>query len=141
MYPGAIAQESPDKAAIIMADTGETMTFQEMHDYAEKVANLLQSSGFEPGDHIALCLENRLEFLPICWGAHYAGLYYTAISSRLTAPEITYIVNDCGAGRVVVNIQLSNQHTRPGPAEERYEAVEQHPKLRGGAAAPGGNAA
>ena len=63
MYPGAIAQKSPDKAAIIMADSGETMTFQELHDYAEKVANLLQSAGLEPGDHIALCLENRLEFL------------------------------------------------------------------------------
>ena len=98
MYPGAIAQITPDKPAIIMSDSGETMTFQEMHDYAEKVANLLQASGLEPGDHIALCLENRLEFLPICWGAHYAGLYYTAISSRLTAPEISYIIKDCGAG-------------------------------------------
>jgi len=98
MYPGAIAQKNPDKPAIIMADSGETMTFQELHDYAEKVANLLHAAGLQPGDHIALCLENRLEFLPICWGAHYAGLYYTAISSRLTAPEISYIIKDCEAG-------------------------------------------
>ncbi|MEG3586128.1 MAG: AMP-binding protein, partial [Actinomycetota bacterium] len=95
MYPGAIAQKNPDKPAIIMADSGETMTFQELHDYAEKVANLLHAAGLQPGDHIALCLENRLEFLPICWGAHYAGLYYTAISSRLTAPEISYIITEC----------------------------------------------
>jgi acyl-CoA synthetase (AMP-forming)/AMP-acid ligase II len=33
----------------------------------------------------------------VAWGAHYAGLYYTAISSRLTAEETEYIVNDCGA--------------------------------------------
>jgi acyl-CoA synthetase (AMP-forming)/AMP-acid ligase II len=120
MYPGAIAQKSPDKAAIIMADSGETMTFQELHDYAEKVANLLQSAGLEPGDHIALCLENRLEFLPICWGAHYAGLYYTAISSRLTAPEISYIIKDCGAGAFL---------TSPYKGEEAAELIDDIPDV------------
>ena len=97
MYPGIHAKNHPDKPALIMSDTGESMTYEELHSYAEKVANLLQNAGFKTGDHIALCLENRLEFLPICWGAHYAGLYYTAISSRLTAPEIEYIIKDCGA--------------------------------------------
>jgi len=97
MYPGIFAESHPNKLALIMSDTGESMTYEELHSYAEKVANLLQNAGFEPGDHIALCLENRLEFLPICWGAHYAGLYYTAISSRLTAPEIEYIIKDCEA--------------------------------------------
>ena len=51
----------------------------------------------QPGDHVAFCLENHPRFLQIAWGAHYAGLYYTAISSRLTAEETEYIVNDCGA--------------------------------------------
>ena len=53
--------------------------------------------GIGPGDHVAFCLENRIEFLALAWGAHYAGCYYTAISSRLTADEIAYIVDDCGA--------------------------------------------
>ena len=97
MYPGIFAKSDPNRLALIMSDTGESMTYKELDSYAEKVANLLQNAGFKPGDHIALCLENRLEFLPICWGAHYAGLYYTAISSRLTAPEIEYIIKDCGA--------------------------------------------
>tara|TARA_B100000686_G_C16785372_1_gene974854 strand:- start:1907 stop:3229 length:1323 start_codon:yes stop_codon:yes gene_type:complete len=30
-------------------------------------------------------------------------LYYTAISSRLTAPEISYIINDCGAGAFITS--------------------------------------
>ncbi len=37
------------------------------------------------------------KFLQIAWGAQYAGLYYTAISSRLTAEETEYIIDDCGA--------------------------------------------
>jgi len=103
MFPGAIAETSPDKTAIIMATTGEQMTFAEMHEYASRLANLFQAAGLEPGDHVALCLENRLEFLPVCWGAHYAGLYYTAISSRLTSSEMAYIINDCGAQAFVTS--------------------------------------
>ena len=96
MYPGEIAKSTPDKPAIIMSDTGESMSFLELHEYAERMANLFQAAGLKPGDHVALCLENRMEFLPICWGAHYAGLYYTAISSRLTAPEMAYILTIVG---------------------------------------------
>ena len=103
MYPGEIAKSTPDKPAIIMSDTGESMSFLELHEYAERMANLFQAAGLKPGDHVALCLENRMEFLSICWGAHYAGLYYTAISSRLTAPEMAYIINDCGAGAFITS--------------------------------------
>ncbi|HBM55235.1 MAG TPA: acyl-CoA synthetase, partial [Acidimicrobiaceae bacterium] len=35
--------------------------------------------------------------MPLAWGAHYAGLRYTAVSARLTADELAYIVDDCGA--------------------------------------------
>jgi len=97
MYPGAHAVTTPDKPAVIMTGSGEQMTFSELNEYAHRLANLFESAGLKPGDHVALCLENRVEFLAICWGAHYAGLYYTAISSRLTTPEMEYIINDCGA--------------------------------------------
>ena len=97
MYPGAFAETTPEKAAIVMAGSGESMSYAELHDYAQRLANLFQAAGLEPGDHVAFCVENRLEFLPVCWGAHYAGLFYTAISTRLTAPEMAYIIEDCGA--------------------------------------------
>jgi len=97
MYPGRHAQSHPDKPAIIMSPSGDTVTYAELDRQANQLSHLFRSAGFERGDHIAFCLENRAEFLPIAWGAHYAGLYYTAISSRLTADEMAYIINDCGA--------------------------------------------
>jgi long-chain acyl-CoA synthetase len=42
-------------------------------------------------------MENNRHFLEVCWAARRSGLYYTAISSYLTAPEVAYIVDDCGA--------------------------------------------
>lgn len=80
-----------------MATSGETLTFKELDDRANQLSQLFRAAGFERGDHIAFCMENRPDFFVVAWGAHYAGLYYTAISSRLTTDEVAYIVNDCGA--------------------------------------------
>ncbi len=97
MYPGAHAQTHPDKAAIIMASTGDTITYAELDAEANRLAQLFHSLGLRAGDHVAFCLENHPRFLPIAWGAHYAGLIYTAMSSRLTTEEMEYIIGNCEA--------------------------------------------
>jgi long-chain acyl-CoA synthetase len=97
MFPGAIAEQHPDKAAQIMGGTGEVMTYRELDEEANQLSHALRAAGLQVGDHVAFCLENHPRFLAVMWGAHYAGLYYTAISSRLTTEEMAYTVADCGA--------------------------------------------
>jgi acyl-CoA synthetase (AMP-forming)/AMP-acid ligase II len=97
MHPGIQAQRTPDKPAYIMADSGRTVTFRELNEKSNQGAQLFRSLGLEPGDHIALCMENNEQYLQICWAAQRAGLYYTCISSRLTSPEVGYIVDNCDA--------------------------------------------
>lgn len=97
LYPGGYAKTQGDKPAYTMASTGESVTYAELHERACQIAQLLRSRGVQPGDHIAWSLENHPWFLSLAWGAIYAGAYFTAISSRLTAEEAAYIVNDCGA--------------------------------------------
>ena len=97
MYPGAIAATSPDHPAVIMASDGTTITYAELDEEANRLSQLLRSVGLQPGDHVAFCLENHPRFLSVAWGCHYAGLYYTAMSSRLNDDEMRYILNDCGA--------------------------------------------
>jgi acyl-CoA synthetase (AMP-forming)/AMP-acid ligase II len=108
-YPGTWAERTPDQPAVIMGTSGEVVTYAELDDTAKRMAQLLRSVGLEPGDHMAVCLENRAEYLPLIWGAKYAGVYYTAISSRLTADELGYIVEDSGS-RVLI--------TSPAKAEQ-----------------------
>lgn len=91
-----------------MASSGEVVTYAELDETANRLSQLFRAAGLRRGDHIAFCLENRSEFLPIAWGAHYAGLYYTAISSRLTSEEIVYIVNDCGAKAFITSTHLAD---------------------------------
>ncbi|MBI5504060.1 MAG: AMP-binding protein [Deltaproteobacteria bacterium] len=97
MYPATHARTSPDKPAYIMADSGEVVTYGQLDRRSNRCAHLLWNLGLRPGDSIAIFLENHPRFLEICWAAQRSGLYYTAISSRLTAAEVAYIVGDCGA--------------------------------------------
>jgi acyl-CoA synthetase (AMP-forming)/AMP-acid ligase II len=97
MFPGDFAQSTPDKVAYVMEPSGATVSYRELDEEANRLSHYFRSLGLEVGDHVAFCLENHPRFLQIAWGAQYAGLYYTAISSRLTAEETEYIVNDCGA--------------------------------------------
>jgi acyl-CoA synthetase (AMP-forming)/AMP-acid ligase II len=97
MYPGTHARTTPDKPAYVMAGSGEVVTYRQLDEGSNRCAQLFRSLGLRPGDAIALCLENHPRFFEITWAAQRSGLYYTPISSRLTAGEVAYIVGDCGA--------------------------------------------
>jgi long-chain acyl-CoA synthetase len=97
MYPGTHLASQPDQPAVVMAETGWTQTFAELDAAANRLSRVFRNAGFEPGDHVAVCMENHPRYLEVLWGCEYAGLIYTATSSRLTTDELAYIVNDCGA--------------------------------------------
>jgi long-chain acyl-CoA synthetase len=101
MYPGVLAKTQPEKPAYIMAASGEVVTYGQLDRASNQGAQLLYGLGLRPGDHMALFMENHPRFFEICWAAQRSGLIYTAVSSRLTAPEVEYIVRDCGA-RVLI---------------------------------------
>jgi len=80
-----------------MAGSGFTQTFAELDAAANRVSRLLRAAGVQPGDHVAVCMENHDRYFEVIWGCHYAGAVYTACSSRLTSHELSYILNDCEA--------------------------------------------
>ena len=73
----------------------------------DRGAHLFRKLGLKTGDGIAIFMENNVHYLPICWAAQRSGLYYTCISSRLTAGEIEYIVKDCGAKIFITSISFN----------------------------------
>ena len=97
MHPSVHALANPDKPAVIMSGSGETITYGELDRRSNQVAQFLRSRGIGVGETIALCLENHPWYHALAWGAQRSGAHYVAISSRLTAPEIAYILADSGA--------------------------------------------
>lgn len=106
-HPSVFAQTTPDKPVYIMAATGEVVTYRQLDDRSNQCSQLFRSLGLKTGDGIAIFMENVAGYFDICWGAQRSGLYYTCISSRLTAGEIEYIVKDCGAKVFIASKSLA----------------------------------
>jgi long-chain acyl-CoA synthetase len=107
MHPSVIARTKPDKPAVIMAASGESLSFGELESHTNQGAQLFRSLGMKTGDGIAIFMENNVRYLEICWAAQRAGFYFTCVSSRLTAGEIEYIVKDCGAKAFIAGHSLA----------------------------------
>ncbi len=103
MWPGARAALTPDKPAVVMAGTGETVTYQELNDRSNQLAQLFWDAGLRFGDHLAVLMDNNSRYLEVCWAAQRSGLFYTAINWHFTAEEAAYILDDCDAEAIVVS--------------------------------------
>ena len=97
MHPANHALTHPNRAAYIMAGSGETVTYNQLNDRSNQGAQLFRSLGLKTGDVIAMMLDNHPRYFEIAWAAQRCGLYFTCISSKLTSSEIEYIVTDCEA--------------------------------------------
>ncbi|GAA1281005.1 acyl-CoA synthetase [Planotetraspora silvatica] len=126
MYPGSHAVTHPDKPAIVMADSGRSLTFAQLEYAANQVGHLLRNQGLRRGDHIAVMAENRLELLVVESAAERTGLYYTLINTHLTGDEVAYIVGNCRARVFVSTVTLRDVATKAAescPAVERFLMV------------------
>lgn len=103
MYLADHARLTPDKPAIISADTGQVVTYAELNERSNRLSQYLHAQGLRRGDHIAVLMENNLSFMEPIWAAFRSGLYVTTINRYLPADEAAYIANDCGAKALIAS--------------------------------------
>ncbi|KAA1380096.1 AMP-binding protein [Aeromicrobium fastidiosum] len=106
-YPSTHARTFPDKAAVVMAGSGESLTYRELDEGSMRLAQLLHADGLRTGDHLAVVLGNHLRFLEVYWAAMRSGLHFTPVNAYLTGGEARYVVEDCEASALVVDSRLA----------------------------------
>jgi len=106
MHPSTHAENRPDHLAYIMGGTGLAVTYRELDDRSNQAAHLLRSLGMRQQDVMAILMDNNPRFFDIAWAAQRSGLYYVAISAKLSANEIDYIVRDSGAKALVASSSI-----------------------------------
>jgi len=94
MYAPQYAQINPDRAAFIMASTGERVSYREYENRSNQLAHLLREYGLQRLDHYAIFMENNNRYLETCGAGERSGLYYTCVNSYLQADELAYILNN-----------------------------------------------
>lgn len=108
LHPHFHAQTRPDQAAIIMAGSGEVITYAALEQRSNQTAHLFRQHGLQRGDHVGFMLDNDPHFFELVWGAARAGLYYTPVSYYLQAEELQYIFANCHAQVLVVGAKYAN---------------------------------
>ncbi|MGW4718406.1 acyl-CoA synthetase [Nocardia sp. NPDC004260] len=108
MYPGAHLDRFPEKPAVVIAESGETLTYRELEENSVRLARHLYDAGLRKGDHIALLSGNDPKVYEVYWAALRTGLYITAVNRHLSLSEISYIVNDCEARALIVSAGLAD---------------------------------
>jgi fatty-acyl-CoA synthase len=87
-------------------DGEKRLSYRELNRRVNRLAHALQGMDLQIGDRIAILSYNRLEFLEVIMAAAKLGLILVPLNWRLTAPELTFILNDSGAETLLFDTGL-----------------------------------
>lgn len=73
MYPGAHSQATPDKPAVIIAESGQTLTYKQLDVRSSSLASALHALGLRKGDGVAILADNAAEVFEIYWATMQSG--------------------------------------------------------------------
>ncbi len=89
-----------DRTAFI--DGASRLTYGELFDRVRRLAGALREQGIGPGDFVAVLAPNRHHLLEAHFGVPATGATVVPLNTRLATPELTYILEHCGARTLLV---------------------------------------
>lgn len=97
---------------IALTDDTTTRTWAELDTNTHRIGLGLEAHGLVAGDHVALIMTNRVEFVESMLGCIRAGLTMTPIKTNWTPAEISYLLNDAGSRAVITDLDVGRQAAR-----------------------------
>ena len=92
---------SPTREAYVDSKSGLRLTFTELNDRSNRVANALAASGVKQGDRVALLMMNSAEFIESYFAIAKLGGVVVPLNWRLVADELEFILRDSGAQTLI----------------------------------------
>ncbi len=114
------ALERPEHPALVVDDTGETWSYDELDAAANRVAAALRDRGVTAGERVALALRSEPLYLALYFACARLGAICVPLNTRLAAPELAFQIGDCRAALVVRDASV-NPGIRDGPASRVLE--------------------
>jgi fatty-acyl-CoA synthase len=95
--------------ALIIDNRG--ITYDELAERIDRLANALAVGGVGPGDRVAYLGENHPSFLETFFAAGTLGAVFVPLNTRLAPPEVSYVLQDSGAGTLINAQELADLDT------------------------------
>ena len=90
------AYRDPSQEAIYEAASDRRLTYAQLNDRSNQVANALTGLGVGHGDRVGLLLMNGTEFVEAFFGVGKIGAVNVPLNWRLVADELEFILSDAG---------------------------------------------
>jgi long-chain acyl-CoA synthetase len=114
--PAMGAQRYGDKTAF--TSFGQELSYQELHEEANRVANLLVEHGVEPDDRVGLFVPNTLQFPEAYFGVVRAGAVPVPLNLRMDPNTLVYVLQNSEADHVIGSPLLSDEVQHLAAASE-----------------------
>lgn len=89
------AAEQPERIALRLGDT--EVSYAQLADQSRRFAGFLREQGLEPGQRVACWAPNCLEYLPVIFGAWWAGAVAVPLNYLFGADALRHAVGDSEA--------------------------------------------
>lgn len=113
------AQRTPNRMAICMLD-GIGVTYGELDENSNRIANALLGSGITSGDRVAIWMDNDIRYMEAYLACLKAGMVVVQCNVRHTSFEAQHMLNDSGAVALFFDDSTA----------ERVEALENREALQ-----------
>ena len=91
---------SPDSVALRQGD--RALTYARLAERSSRLASELRRGGVGPGNRVAFLGTNDLGTFEVFFATGLLGAVFVPLNTRLAAPELDYMLADCGAVTLVV---------------------------------------
>ncbi|BCW05864.1 class I adenylate-forming enzyme family protein [Arthrobacter sp. NtRootA1] len=113
------AQRAPNRIAIRMLD-GIGVTYAELDDNTNRIANAMLGAGISSGDRVAIWMENDIRYMEAYLACLKAGMVVVQCNVRHTSFEAQHMLDDSGAVALFIDDSTA----------ERVEALENRDSIR-----------
>jgi fatty-acyl-CoA synthase len=125
MIPALNARRNPNGIAIV-DDDGE-MTFKELDDAANAVANGLLRLGVRGGDGVAMLIRNHRWFLIALYGSARVGARLILLNSEFSGPQIKEVAEREGAKLIIHDDEYTTAVAAADPPLGKLRALPTNP--------------
>ncbi|MGE3621827.1 MAG: AMP-binding protein, partial [Acidimicrobiia bacterium] len=103
-FLGRAATVYGDRVAVV--DGATTLTYRELHERSRRLAGALDARGAGPGAVVSVLAPNTHVMLEAHFGVPYAGAVLNTLNTRLSPPELAFIIGHAGAALLLVDHEL-----------------------------------
>jgi len=92
----------PERTAVIDVGENTRLTYKELNERVNRLANALSDLGLKKGDRIASLSHNRYQLFLILYACYKSGLIAVPLNARLSMAELVHMMNNSEASALIL---------------------------------------